>query len=189
VSPRLQNAGLVVLLLVVAGLIASAVMGVVGKPGPAAVAPRTPAGHVPEPLANRPKVEVLNASGRSGLAKEVTHYLRDRGFDVVYFGNAGPGVGKATRVVLRGTDSLAARSLADTLHIATIAKQPDPNAFLEATVVLGVGWTIPGVDTMLPGPRDTVPAARDSASRTAAPRPAPAPAAPRVRVPAPASHR
>ncbi|HET6763444.1 MAG TPA: LytR C-terminal domain-containing protein, partial [Longimicrobiaceae bacterium] len=112
-SPRLQNAGLALLLLVVAGLIASAVLGVVGKPGPAAVAARAPAGAIPEPPANRPRVEVLNASGRSGLAKEVTRYLRDRGFDVVGFGNAGPGMGTATRVVLRGTDSLAARRLAD----------------------------------------------------------------------------
>jgi len=36
----------------------------------------------------RIKVEVLNASGQRGLARRVTQYLRDRGFDVVSVGNA-----------------------------------------------------------------------------------------------------
>jgi len=116
-------------------------------------------------------VEVLNATGRSGLAKVVTRYLRDRGFDVVYFGNAGPGTGSATRVVVRGTDTLGARRLADTLRISTVVRQPDPSAFLEATIVLGTGWRLPAVDTLLPGPRDSA-RAPDSVIRVAAPRPA-----------------
>ncbi len=33
------------------------------------------------------KVEVLNGCGKPGLAKEVTDFLRRKGFDVVNFGN------------------------------------------------------------------------------------------------------
>ncbi len=36
----------------------------------------------------RVRVEVLNAGGREDMARLATDHLRDRGFDVVYFGNA-----------------------------------------------------------------------------------------------------
>ena len=36
----------------------------------------------------RIRVEVLNAGGEPGMARMATDQLRDRGFDVVYFGNA-----------------------------------------------------------------------------------------------------
>ena len=145
-TSRVQNAGLAVLLLAVAGLIGSAVIGVRGKARPSTTA-ATVAGAVPEPAANRPKVEVLNASGRQGLAREAMRYLRERGFDVVAWGNAGPGAGTATRVLVRGGDTLAARALADTLHIRTVSPQADPTAMLDASVVLGKDWRMPGADT------------------------------------------
>jgi hypothetical protein len=143
VSPRVQNAGLVVLLLAIVGLVGSAVIGVGGRPSPAA-AVQAASGPVAEPPADRIRVEVLNASGRPGLAKEVMRYLRDRGFDVVGFGNARPADGTATRVLARVRDSTAARTVADTLGIATVAAHVDTLLLLDASVVLGTDWKTPG---------------------------------------------
>ena len=48
-------------------------------------------------------VEVLNASGRDGLARKGTRVLRRAGIDVVYYGNAPAGVGTldSTRILVR----------------------------------------------------------------------------------------
>ncbi|MFF0745684.1 LytR C-terminal domain-containing protein [Streptomyces sp. NPDC004111] len=53
---------------------------------PAATTPAAPAGKVPQPAAI--KVNVYNATPRSGLAKQVGEELKKRGFQVVKFTNA-----------------------------------------------------------------------------------------------------
>jgi hypothetical protein len=181
---RLQNAGLAVLLLAVVGLIASSVMGIGGKPVPAAAA-RTAAGPVAEPPPDRVTVEVLNASGRPGLARSVMLYLRDRGFDVVRTGNAQPADGTATRVIDRVRNPRRAREVADSLGIAAVATLPDPSLMLDASVVLGRDWRMPGgAAESAAVPVDSA-AVADSGANASHLRPAPAasaqpkPAAPR----------
>jgi hypothetical protein len=177
---RLQNLGLVVLLLAVVGLIGSSVMGIGGKPVPA-VAVRTASGPVAEPLANRIRVEVLNASGRPGLARDVMRYLRDRGFDVVVVGNAVPANGTATRVLDRVRNAKAAREVADSLGIASVVTAPDATLTVDASVVLGRDWKMPGAPVDTSAAATTSAAAVDSAAvAPAAPlkRPAPASAKP-----------
>ena len=51
-----------------------------------------------EPIAvpdSRVRVQVLNGSKRSGLARLATDQLRDAGFDVVSIGNASSQIGRA----------------------------------------------------------------------------------------------
>src|SRR5256886_4424786 len=76
------------------------VVGLAGCGGGGAGA-RTP--RVPGEGGRRVTVEVLNASGRSGLARSGVRVLRQAGIDVVSFGNAPPAVGTldSTRIVVR----------------------------------------------------------------------------------------
>src|SRR5689334_15985832 len=86
----LENAALVTAFLVVAAFVASAVFGVVHRPKVEAVveAPGKPLPLPPGKALGR--IEVLNATGRSGLARAASEQLRAAGYDVVYFGSRGP---------------------------------------------------------------------------------------------------
>jgi hypothetical protein len=130
---RLQTVGLVATVSLVLVLLASAIVGFF--PRPVAPAEGTPA---EAPLAGeRPRVEVLNGAGVPGLAREVTRMLRQRGFDVVYFGNA-PGPAHDTSVVIdRAGRPEPAQQVADALGIAVVRSAPDTLLYLEATVILG----------------------------------------------------
>lgn len=91
----------------------------------------------------RVRVEVLNAGGRPNLAREATDVLRDDGFDVVYFGNAGE-FGEEPSVVLDrvGRPDLA-RGVADALGIRSVRSEPDSNLFVDVSVRLGEEWMRP----------------------------------------------
>ena len=76
-----------------------------GRLAGAAAAARARAGHaypIPSP-GNRITVEVLNGTRRAGLARAATRVLRERGIDVVFFGNADPAA-DSTRVIVRRGD-------------------------------------------------------------------------------------
>lgn len=88
----------------------------------------------------RIRVEVLNAAGVAGLARRATEHLRDRGFDVVYIGNAGSFEQDSTVVLARTADVAAAHRVAAALGIDSVAVEPDPELFVEATVRLGRNW-------------------------------------------------
>lgn len=89
----------------------------------------------------RIRVEVLNAAGRAGLARDATRQLRDRGFDVVYYGNADP-FGRDSSVVLARLGDLdAARAVAEALGIPSVVDDPDATRLLDVTVLLGLDWT------------------------------------------------
>src|SRR5690606_12567441 len=98
---RLENAAIAVALLVCVAFIASFALGL-GRRGDTAAAPvlETDMKTLDAPSAAG-RVEVLNGSGRSGMARAVTQRLRDAGFDVVYFGNAPGGGADSTTVFNR----------------------------------------------------------------------------------------
>jgi hypothetical protein len=106
-------------------------------PGTAAVRP-TPLVHVP-----RVRVEVLNAAGRPGLARLATERLRDRGFDVVFYGNAGEFGRARTAVIDRVGRPEGAREVAAALGAGDVTSQPDPSRLVEVSVVLGEDWPPP----------------------------------------------
>jgi len=103
---------------------------------------RRPAPELRAPVADpgtevRGRVEVLNASGRAGLARDATARLRNQGFDVVFFGTAPSSAGDSTLVIGRTGDHAVARAVAQALGISRIITQIDSALILDATVVLG----------------------------------------------------
>lgn len=96
----------------------------------------------------RVKVEVLNGGGLAGVAREATQALRDRGFDVVYYGNAESFSQDPSVVLDRAGRMDLARSVAEALGIRSVRSEPDSSLFLDVTVRLGPEWAQPG------GPRE-----------------------------------
>ncbi len=83
-------------------------------------------------------VEVLNASGRDGLARRVTRELRRRGLDVVGFGNW-PGT-DSTQVLLRRGETGAAEQVRGALGQGVVRSEPDTLRRVDVTVVLGADF-------------------------------------------------
>jgi hypothetical protein len=103
--------------------------------------PTTSATASPSPTARAPKditVNVLNGTGRSGLAKRVAGTLTDDGYNVKTIGNA-PQLQSATTVYYRPGHQAEARALLrqhpDLGKIAPATSSTPTNAFI--TVILG----------------------------------------------------
>ncbi len=91
----------------------------------------------------RVRVEVLNAGGRQGAARDATELLRRDGFDVVYFGNAAK-FGQDSSIVLDRVGNMdMARAVAKALGIGNVDSKPDPNLYLDVSVRLGSDWHPP----------------------------------------------
>ena len=93
--------------------------------------------------AERVRVEVLNAGGVSGVARDATVRLRDVGFDVVHFGNARAFDHDSSVVIDRVGRPDLAQAVANALGIRNVRTEPDPNLFVEVTVLLGRTWSGP----------------------------------------------
>lgn len=92
----------------------------------------------------RVRVEVYNGGGVTGMAATATEVLRDSGFDVVTFGNALPyDSTRASEVIDRVGRADVARAVAGALGIDNVQSDPDPNLYVDVTVVLGREWTVP----------------------------------------------
>lgn len=85
----------------------------------------------------RIRVEVKNGTGVPGAAERTTEFLRERGFDVVDFGNAQRFDHERTMVVDRVGDPRKAREVAAALQGVPIRNDPDSTLFLDVTVVIG----------------------------------------------------
>jgi hypothetical protein len=83
------------------------------------------------------QVEVLNAVGVDGLARDATLRLRARGVDVVFFGNAGFDTLAVTRVVARRGNTALARDVQEALGVGIVEAGEDPRLLLDVTVLLG----------------------------------------------------
>jgi hypothetical protein len=83
------------------------------------------------------QVEVLNAVGIDGLARDATLRLRARGLDVVFFGNAGIDTLTETRVVVRRGNTALAREVQEALGVGVVEDAEDPRLLLDVTVLLG----------------------------------------------------
>ena len=89
----------------------------------------------------RVRVEVLNAGGREGMARLATDLLRDRGFDVVYFGNAEEFGRDSTMVLDRASRPQAAAAVGKALSTDWVESRPAENLYLDVTVLLGSEWS------------------------------------------------
>jgi calcineurin-like phosphoesterase len=96
----------------------------------------------------RVTVEVLNASGRNGLAKTATRMLRDAGIDVLTFRNAPDSLGTldSTRIVVRrGTAALGER-VREALGVGHVVVELDGRRLLDVSVLLGADFAPPHVE-------------------------------------------
>jgi LytR cell envelope-related transcriptional attenuator len=102
----------------------------------------TPKGVESVPEGARIVVEVLNGSGRRGLARAATRVLRQAGFDVVYFGNVSQTVATTHALARRG-DSVAAARVARALGAREVRVATDTLLRVDVTVVLGGDYRPP----------------------------------------------
>ena len=94
------------------------------------------------PSGTRIKVEVLNATESRGLARTATFYLRDAGFDVVYFGNTNERV-DSTIVRERSGHSDWAELARGVMTPAKIESKPDSGRLVDLTILIGARWRPP----------------------------------------------
>jgi len=93
----------------------------------------------------RVRVEVLNGGGVDGMARAGTEILRTAGFDVVSFGNAASfDHERPSSVIDRVGRADLAQAVARTLGIDNVQSNPDPNLYVDVSVVLGREWMGPG---------------------------------------------
>lgn len=139
---RVESIVLLLTIGLVAAFVVSAVAGLLQRePVTRAVAPAD--GGVPLPRLDpgqRVRVEVLNGSGKSGLAAQATDVLRDAGFDVVQIGNAGGARRDSTVVLDRVGREGDARAVARALGVGKVTTARDASLYLEVTVILGTDW-------------------------------------------------
>jgi hypothetical protein len=84
-------------------------------------------------------VEVLNGSGRSGLARLGVRRLRRLGFDVVYFGNADTRV-DTTQVLVRRGDADNGDRVRNALGVGRVVPRIDTLRRVDVTVILGTDF-------------------------------------------------
>ncbi len=97
---------------------------------------------IPGENGRRVTVEVLNASGRPGLAKTGTRILRRAGIDVLTFGNAPDSIGTldSTRIVVRRGSSAVGERLRNALGVGRVVVELDGRRLLDASVLLGADF-------------------------------------------------
>lgn len=110
---------------------------------------------LPSAQGERIRVEVLNGGGRAGMARLATEELRDRGFDVVYFGNGSPV--EASEVVDRVGRPELARDVARGLGLERVRSEADSTRFVDVTVHLGPDWGPVDAPAEDPEPPDSAP--------------------------------
>ncbi len=100
---------------------------------------------VPEPtqpdVEERITVQVLNACGVTGLAREVTEFLRDNNFDVVDFGNYTDGI-KLERTLIFDRTSMSSKNALKVARALDVSKsqvvpQLEDSQQLMVTVLVG----------------------------------------------------
>jgi hypothetical protein len=89
------------------------------------------------------QVEVLNASGRDGLARTCARVLREAGIDVVGIGNAGSEVGHldSTRILVRRGSAAAGDRVRRALGVGQVQVALDSTRLLDASVLLGADFS------------------------------------------------
>lgn len=94
---------------------------------------KAPAPFIP----NTGQIQVLNGCGMTGAAEVFRDYLIDKGFDIIEFGNAPGWNYPHTLVIARTRDDKVARSLSQVLETKKLLHLNDPDALVEATVIVG----------------------------------------------------
>jgi hypothetical protein len=137
-----ERLGLVAATMIAAAFIVSFLYGIRlpfgGEPQVPAALPERSA---PDPALKPGRIQVLNGTLTTGIARAATEILRASGFDVVEFGNASlPGPADSSVVIDRTGDAALARAVAARLGIGRVVTEPDSSLLVDATVILGQDW-------------------------------------------------
>ena len=97
------------------------------------VGPRAAGGRPKEPI----RIELLNGSGRAGLAGELASYLRDGGFDVLEVSNADRADYRTTLVVSRTEATEPGKVVAEYLGTSHVIQQISSQEMIDVTVIVG----------------------------------------------------
>ena len=92
------------------------------------------------------RIQLLNGSGRVGLAGEMASYLRDGGFDVLEVSNADRSDYRTTLVVARTERPGPSRVVAEYLGTGHVIQQIGSQEMIDVTVIVGRDarrWTQP----------------------------------------------
>ena len=81
-------------------------------------------------------VEVMNGTPKPGLARVGARVLRQRGIDVIFFGNA-DSTADSTRIIVRRGDPARAAAIRKALGGGKVSVDVDTLRRVDATVVLG----------------------------------------------------
>ena len=141
-SPRVRwLAGIVGVGVVVAG-ITWATMREQAAPVRSTALGRLVTREVTAPPDTRVRVEIINATKTSGLARRVTRLLRDRGFDVVKYTTSST-LQDSTLVLDRTGNPEWAKLVGEALGGTRVEARPDTLRYVDVTVVLGATWRPP----------------------------------------------
>lgn len=91
------------------------------------------------PSNSRVRVEVLNGTDRSGLARRAVQQLRDYGYDVVDFGNARE-TPVSTLIEVSGANSALGERIARALGTGAVRTVREGLPYLDVRVTVGVDW-------------------------------------------------
>jgi hypothetical protein len=83
------------------------------------------------------RIELLNGSGRAGLAGELASYLRDGGFDVLDVSNADRSDYRTTLVVNRTGAGEPGKIVAEYLGTRHVIQQISSQEMIDVTVIVG----------------------------------------------------
>lgn len=133
----LETAGIAVFALLLGAFAASTWMQHAGGGGEPAEDGSSMAPDAPPSVRTRIRIEVRNGSGQPGAAQSMTAFLRDRGFDVVDYGNADTFDHERTEIVAHGDDPAGARTVAAMLPGVPIRPAEESSPYLDVTVILG----------------------------------------------------
>lgn len=97
---------------------------------------------IPGERGGRVTVEVLNASGKPGVARAGALTLRRAGIDVVYFGNAAESAPlDSTRILVRRGSLDAGTRVRAALRVGQVTIELDSARLLDVTVLVGRDFT------------------------------------------------
>jgi hypothetical protein len=92
------------------------------------------------PLARKVEVEVLNAGGGAGAARDAALRLRRGRLDVVYWGNASEGdrdsMPRRPRIMVRRGDTAGVGRVREVLGDAEVVDAPDTVPLVDLTVIV-----------------------------------------------------
>ena len=83
------------------------------------------------------RIQLLNGSGKVGLAGELASFLRDGGFDVLEVSNADRSDYRTTLIVGRTEEPGSAKTVADYLGTSHVIQQIGSQEMIDVTVIVG----------------------------------------------------